>query len=508
MSRLLRARRTTDNRWDPDDVPWLIAGTAAILMVLGVLSFMLDYSGLDVWTGILVVLILSAASVPAFRWVAKKEGDPRLFALLFAGMLVKFAASMARMFMIEVIYGGSSDASRYHGVGVIFANRVRDGIPVHPIEAMSGFPVETQRIADLAGLIYTVTGPSQYVGFFVFAYACFWGQILMYRAFKVAVPEGDSRRYAWLVLFLPSLMFWPSSIGKEAVVLFCMGLTVYGGGLLLAPRPQAKGAAFFIAGTLLVLLVRPHVALMSVAGLVLAMAIGVLGGGIGAGPGPGGSSATDVSSEKQSSRGKGRAIRLGALLVLVVLASGVSSRLGDVMGEDGSLDSQSALEETLNQSSRGGSEFQPVAVNGPSQLPAGVISVFFRPFPWEATNPGSMIAGAESLLLLGLFAISWKRVLNVPRYALKRPFVAFCCVYALLFAIGFSYIGNFGILARQRVQALPVVLVMLALPPVAPFSLLARRGKAETGRAEESVGHPDSVTTISAPESLQEQGMR
>ena len=171
---------------------------------------------------------------------------------------------------------------------------------------------------------------------------------------------------------------------------------------------------------------------------------------------------------------KGRLIRLCALVVLLLLAAATSARLGDVMGEDGDLSSQSALEGAMSQTATGGSEFQPVAVNGPSQVPAGVVSVFFRPFPWEALSLSSLIAAAESLVLAGLVVVNWRRVANLPRYAVKRPFVLFSAIYALLFAIGFSYIANFGILARQRVQALPVLLVILALPPVGRFAWISR----------------------------------
>ncbi len=101
--------------------------------------------------------------------------------------------------------------------------------------------------------------------------------------------------------------------------------------------------------------------------------------------------------------------------------------------------------------------------------------MFFRPFPWEAGNLNGLIAAAEGLLLLGLFALSWRRLLSLPRLALRRPFLVFSLSYVLLFAIGFSFIANFGILARQRSQALAILLVVLALPKAPMPSLSYRR---------------------------------
>lgn len=450
----LRARRATHNNWDPADAPWLVGGLLAIGGVVVAVGLLLDYSAMDVWAGMIVCLVLIIASVPLFGWVVRQEGDPWLSKVLWGALAVKFVSSMVRYFMIEVVYGGSSDASRYHAAGVWFVNKFRDGDPIHPIPIMQGFPIETQRIGDLVGGLYTVTGPSQHAAFFVFAYGCLWGQILMVRAFKVAVPEGDYRRYALLVLFLPSIVYWPSSVGKEALMVLLLGVISYGGALLLAPKPRIKGVLFFVAGSLAVLLVRPHVAVMSIAGLLLAFVIAVLVGTRGEpGQGP-----TDRP-------GRGRWVRVVGLVVLVALAGVGSSRLGEFFGDDDEGGgTQAVLDDAARQSAGGESEFTPVGVSGPSQVPAGFVSVYFRPFPWEANNVNALLAAAESLLLLGLFVVGWRRSVSFPKLARQRPYLVFASVYMLLFAIGFSYIANFGILARQRVQALPFLLVLLALP--------------------------------------------
>lgn len=474
MFDLLRPRSSTDNRWDPDDVPWLVGGVVAIALVLGLVAFMLDYSALDVWTGLIVFLAIVAASVPLFQWLSRKEQDPWLFKALLWTLLLHLGFSLVRYFFIFVIYGGSADAGIYHEAGTTFARRFRDGEPIHPIPIIENFPPESQRVGDVTGVLYTVTGPSAYAGFFLFSYICFWGQVLMVRAFKAAVPEGDYRKYALVVLLLPSLLFWPASIGKEALMIGCLGVIIYGGGLLLAPRPRWRGAAFFAAGTALVLLLRPHVALMSVIAFGIAMAVGVLG-----------------RSGLEGGSVRGRAARLVALVVVVVLAGTASTRLSEQFDDYGEEGAQATLSDALRQSSIGGSEFVPVSISGPRQLPAGIVSVLFRPFPWEARNVNSLIAAGESLLLVGLFVAGWRRLASFPRLALRRPFVVFASAYVVLFCIGFSFIGNFGILARQRVQVLPIVLVFVALPSLRDAAhRRARRTPAAAGtlRPADSVG--------------------
>jgi hypothetical protein len=244
-------------------------------------------------------------------------------------------------------------------------------------------------------------------------------------------------------------------------MIFCLGVLAYGGALLLAPKPRPMGAVYFAAGLGLVLLVRPHIAAMSLAALILAMAVGALS-----------------RSERLSAAN--RILRLAVLVGLLAAVSVVSTTLSSSFDEgtdtnsvalsqsanpQGSTESQ--LEKTLQQTSIGKSEFTAPAVSTPLDLPWAVVSTLLRPFPWEARNLNSLIAAGEGALLGTLFLLSWKRLRGFPRLALKRPYLVFVSAYVLVFAIAFSYVGNFGILTRQRTQMLPAAIVLLALPVVA-----------------------------------------
>ena len=452
-------------------------------MVAAIVSFValgLNVANMDVWLALLTVLVLVAVALPLLRWVAAKCEDPGLYRLLVAGFVLKLLFSMVRYFVLEVVYKGEGDGGIYHATGVIWAQRFLAGESIHPIVWMQGFPQESQRIGDLTGVMYLFSGPSYYAGFLMFATLGFIGQVFMLRALRVAVPEADHRRYDLLVLFLPSLLFWPSSIGKEAVMIGCLGVLSYGGALLLAPRPQARGALIFLAGLGAVLLIRPHVALMAVGSLVVATGVGVLGGF-------GGSGGRTV---------KGRAIRLTALVVLLLVAGVASTRASTMFAEDTgeSAGAGSALEETLAQTSRGGSEFSPLTATSPVELPGAMLSVMFRPLPWEARSVTSLIAGAETVLLLGLLVASWRRVLSFPRLALRRPYLVYAAGFVVAFSVGFSFVGNFGILARQRTQMIPMVLILLALPTHRVLS-----GKLEGGGGKSVTVAADIESPTSPP---------
>ncbi len=131
---------------------------------------------------------------------------------------MKLAGAVARYYVAFSVYGGNADAGRYHRAGVELAGDFRhlDFAGVHLVTG-------TSFIENVTGLVYALIGPSKLGGFVFFSWLGFWGLFLFYRAFTIAVPLGRRRSYAHLLFFLPSLVFWPSSIGKEAWMMFSLG---------------------------------------------------------------------------------------------------------------------------------------------------------------------------------------------------------------------------------------------------------------------------------------------
>ena len=122
------------------------------------------------------------------------------------------------------------------------------------------------------------------------------------------------------------------------------------------------------------------------------------------------------------------------------------------------------FEEVNRRTAQGGSQFEAPDVDSPLGVASAAITVIARPFPWEATNLQTVLVGMESLALVGLLLASAKRLARLPLVMLRDPFVAFAAVYAIGFVVTFVNVENFGILARQRVQVLPLVFVLLCIP--------------------------------------------
>jgi hypothetical protein len=159
-----------------------------------------------------------------------------------------------------------------------------------------------------------------------------------------------------------------------------------------------------------------------------------------------------------------------AVLLLALLLSG-STLIGVAQNffHLESLNTQTAQEqfdEVTRRSGESGSSFTGVSPNNPAGFALSSITVLFRPFPGEVRNAQGMVTALECLTLLALFLLALRRLVRLPREVLRRPYVAFAVVYMCAFIYAFSSIVNFGILARQRAQLLPLVFVVLCIPRV------------------------------------------
>jgi hypothetical protein len=106
-----------------------------------------------------------------------------------------------------------------------------------------------------------------------------------------------------------------------------------------------------------------------------------------------------------------------------------------------------------------------------------MVAVLFRPFPWETLNMTALAQSIESLFLLVLTLLSVRRIGRAVVGAVRNPYLAFVVLYVGAFVLAFSSIANFGILARERAQVLPMFFVLLcvAVPPITRFRAPARR---------------------------------
>jgi hypothetical protein len=384
---------------------------------------------------------LVALSVPAISRQAIREGDHGTFRLLLLALVVKLAGSVARYYVAFTVYGGHADATRYYQDGVLLAQRF------HHLDFSGLHVAGTDFVSILTGAVYSLIGPTKLGGFLVFSWIGFWGLFLFYRAFVLAVPQGRPRSYAHLLFFLPSLVFWPSSVGKEAWMMFTIGVGAYGAAKLLTGKTW-RGLVVSAAGLWLAAIVRPHIAAL----LAISLAAAVVS-----------------RKSREELRELAPVLKVASVIAVAVLAAILVVRTDRFLKTSG-VDTGQGVAGTFNavqdRTSEGGSKFVPSVVSSPARAPVAVVTVLFRPLIIEAHNLQSLLAALEgtSLALLFLLRVRW--AWSALKSLRRQPYVVFCLVYTALFIVAFSSLANFGILARERVQLYPLFLVLIAIPRV------------------------------------------
>ncbi|MGH9025805.1 MAG: hypothetical protein ACRDWD_06795 [Acidimicrobiia bacterium] len=416
----------------------ILVGLLGALAYLLWLCWAMAYASYDVWGALIVAPVLFAISIPLVLRLTRDD-ESWVTNLILIALVCKLLAALIRYFVVFEIYGGG-DSVEYHEWGSIVAPQFRGG----------DFDVDIERgvigtgfMRILTGVVYAFTGTTQMGGFLVYSLLGFWGLYLFYRAFRIGFPAGDHRRYAVLVFFLPSLLFWPSSIGKEAWMTFTLGLAAYGAARLFTQ--QRGGFALFGLGLVATLMVRPHVALV--------VAIGA-------------AAAYLVRRPKRPSLLSPAAKGVG-ILVLVGGAALVMSQVETFFGVS-RLDQESVdqiLTTTEDRSSQGGSEYELERSSSPVGLAQAAVAVVFRPWPTEVNSGTAAFASLEGMFLLGLLFCSGRRFMSLPWVALRTPYLAMAMTYTVLFIYAFSSVANFGIISRQRVQLYPFLLVLFCVLP-------------------------------------------
>ncbi|MFM7271139.1 MAG: hypothetical protein ACKO2C_05845 [Actinomycetes bacterium] len=445
------------------------AGAVMVALVMGALNASIEWV-----LAAIHMCVLGGITYLIARRLEYFDGDPDTFSLVMAGFSMKLWGSLLRMILTTVFYSGVADATEYDEWGRWLAPQYR----YLDFSADAGNFSGTGFLRSVTGVIYAIFGSSKPGGYVIFGWLAFIGALLLWRGFKRTVPEGSHRRYAYLVFFLPSMIYWPSALGKDAFSVFCLGLVGYGVARVMS-RGWVFGVPIAALGLAGVMYLRPHVALVCFVGMVLAAALG--------------------KSRNPSARTPiARTVVFGMLFLVGTVVIGQTQEFFGV---------SSLTQETVNstlanaegRTEDAGSTFQAVSVtDNPANFPLATLTVLFRPFPFEVHNVQSLLTAGEGVFLIYLCWQSRRRWANLWHEMRYSPYVSFCMGIVLAFIYAFSAFSNFGILARQRSQVMPFFLVFLCIAererktkvehkPLEPSTLVT---PVESPYAEEAVPDP------------------
>ncbi|MFT6290185.1 MAG: hypothetical protein ACJAR2_000772 [Ilumatobacter sp.] len=433
------------------------------LVALGWAMQRLEY---DLWGALVIGPVLAAVSVPLINQAFRGSLAP-LRPLAWMGLACKLGGAVSGYFIRSGAYGGFADANQYHQAGARLAAGVRSGDST--VMAVIPFEPGTLFIEDVTAMVYTIFGSSKLGGYFVFAWLSYWGLVLTLIAGIIAVPLLARKRYAVLLFTTPSLVYWGSSIGKEAVVGFFLGMIAVGIALAFNNSDrQQMGFAVAAVGAAGTAMVRPHFAAVWVGAAGIAVAIRL------------------VHNLFLSSRAEHNGSRIGALLMLGLACGGfliVSTlTLSYLDPNEMAVNDESVavtdrisqiFEATEGRTSTGNSTLELVSTGSPVNYPYAAFRTLTRPLIIEAGSLTELLPAAEITVLLVLAALSWRRFANLPRLLFGNPYIVFALVCVVTFGVAFASVGNLGILVRQRSLVFPLLLLFWCIPARVPQTLRA-----------------------------------
>jgi len=384
--------------------------------------------------GVFVVLVVAGAAITAV--VSRGRLWRPVADLLLIGFALRVIGSQLRYWVIYSVYNGYADAERYYSGALFYADAFWSGdifySSVHP----SGWGEwwGTRFFQLVVGVVVTFIGPSKRGAFVALSLLGFVGVVLMVKACMETFGSFQQRRIAGLMFLLPTLWFWPSSIGKESIVLLAMGLVTYG---YVGRRNVLRWIPLGL-GLFLSFAIRPHVAGVLVVAMVTAEFL------------------------RPAQHWSFRRV-VGAVVVFgmaVVLLGNALQELG-LAGADAE-----GLNEFVDRYNKrtlyGGSTISPGG--NLSALALAPINVLMRPFIFEAHNGPALASALELTFLWAMIVVHRRRFVQViglwRRSELTRFLFPALALYTLMLGLAFS---NLGILARQRSIVMPGLVLLLAL---------------------------------------------
>ena len=386
--------------------------------------------------------LISALALVAAALLSRRPDFPFPQRLFVGAVLLRIVGSTLRYEVLQRYYDGIGDASGYYATGLILARQIwQFDFDLLTPDHWLGGPRSwwgTSALWNLSGLILSVIGPTMRGEFLVFALLGFTGLVLMALAVHRLAGRQAAIAFATLTWLWPSLWFWPSSIGKEAVILLAFGLTILG----FAGRGSRMHWVPFGCGLALAFAIRPHVALALAAASAIALWIG--------------------SWRRVTPSRLLQALVICVLLLVTFRAVSSEFALIDVDLEG----VQEFVAYRAQQTLVGGSSLGAVP-SGIRALPGAFINIWLRPFPWDVHNAMALLSAIE-VLMLWFFIWNGRRsvvlaVRHWRHHRLLQLAVPLLAGYTLMIGVTF---GNLGIIARQRTPLFPLVFLILIAAPL------------------------------------------
>jgi hypothetical protein len=321
----------------------------------------------------------------------------------------------AAVFYHELVKSGGGDAAfYYYDPGRIFDN---------------GFGPNTAFIIYLVQFPKTLFGGTFLDYFLVFQAVGFWGLVFLMRTLEEVYSEAgvDQPWTVYLLLFLPSLHYWSSSVGKDSLFFFAICAALW------ASMQFKRRIIVLVIAMLIMLLIRSYVAVIAFSAFALTVLI---------------------------DRRTHPALRLLLFAVSLVATSFAIRSVWttfrfDITNVDSITGMLSSREGFFEGDSAGNT-----AVD--ASYPVRVLSLLFRPFFYDANNLFGFVVSLENLgqVMITFFILARVKLLRQIMRTVAFARYAIVSSIGLILALGLGYY-NVGLGIRQEAtMILPGLIVV------------------------------------------------
>jgi hypothetical protein len=303
-------------------------------------------------------------------------------------------------------------------------------------------------ICRLTALLYLLGSKSFLITSFltsVFSYIGIWK---FYRLVNILYP-GKSKIFAYIILFMPSLIFWGGGIMKDSYMLGATCWITYNFYHVIITRKKIFwNFCFLILNMVMIINCKPYILISLIPGFLIWI----------------------NNSYLKNIRNTILRVLIFPAFILIFIGLGglIFSSLSDSMGVYGSLGgaikkAQITQDDLLREWHYGGNNYKLDRIDGSisgllGSAPLAIFTAFFRPLPWEIGSPTMVVSALENTILILFVLYSLIRVgpLKFLRLTFNDPFLVYCLVFSLFFAFGVGVAGtNFGALVRYKIPLMP-----------------------------------------------------
>ena len=404
-----------------------------------------------------------------------KPKDKSISPFFMRGLYLKVLGGFLFWFVhCWLYYGGDSWAYFYSAKaignlliqdfdkGYLVLSAKIQGLDIMPyFNSNTGFPAtymsrdfHTFSVCRYSSILSTLCFNSFLTSTILIASLSYIGIWRLFKLVSLLYPKIKKQAF-YLIIALPSLLFWGSGIMKDTYVLSAGCWFTYSFYMAFIERKKIFiNIILLLFNILIIVNIKSYLIISLLPGALLWLNSAYL---------------------KNIKNSFVKFFSAPILITLIVLISFFSfQNLSSLMGKYGDVNSalkqaQVIQQDLLREDAYGENNYNLGNIDGSiggmlGLAPVAIFTAIFRPLPWEIGSPTMVISAFENtiLLLFAFFLVIKINPIKFIRLIVTEPFLVMAFTFSILFAFGVGIAStNFGALVRYKIPLMPFFFVGL-----------------------------------------------